>query len=57
MDFLMILNKIVSVSYYLIALFFLVAIIRTFLKTKNIQNALTYCIMMIPFLLRILRIK
>lgn len=57
MDLLSILNLLVTVSYYLIAVFFTYAIVRTFVKTKNVQHAVTYAMMLIPFVLRILRLK
>lgn len=57
MDYLMILNLIVTVCYYAISLFFAYAIIRNFIKTKDIQEAIGYAIILIPFVLRILRLK
>ena len=43
--------------YYAIAAFFLVAVVVNFVKTKDPQNAVLYCIVMMPFVLRILRLK
>ena len=40
-----------------IALGLLIAIVRAFIRTKNVQNALVYCIIMVPFVLRLLRLK
>ncbi|MDO4266655.1 MAG: hypothetical protein Q4C63_09380 [Eubacteriales bacterium] len=50
-------NFIITCLYYVIALFFLIAIIRVFVKSKNPQDAILYCLIMIPFVLRILRLK
>ena len=50
-------NLFLTVCTYAVVLFFLVAIVRTFLKTKKIQDALVYCMIMIPFILRLLRLK
>lgn len=50
-------NSIVTVLYYVISLFFLFIMFRNFKRTKNPQDALLYCIIMVPFVLRILRIK
>lgn len=50
-------NTIVTWTYYLISGFFLLAIVRNFLKTRKIQEAILYGIMMMPFVLRILRLK
>lgn len=50
-------NSFVTVLYYLITAFFFLAVLRNFLSTKNIQEALLYGIIMIPFVLRILRLK
>jgi hypothetical protein len=52
-----IINSFVTVLYYLITAFFFLAVLRNFLSTKNIQEALLYGIIMIPFVLRILRLK
>ncbi len=54
---LVMLNTIVMVLYYGITLFFLAAILKNFVKTENRQEALLYGIVMIPFVLRILRLK
>ena len=57
MSVLVIVNLIITICTYATALFFLVAIVRTFIKTKNAQDALVYVVMMIPFVLRLLRLK
>lgn len=50
-------NSIVTVACYLSTAFFLAAIVKVFIKTRNIQDAILYSIIMIPFVLRILRLK
>ena len=57
MDILIIINTIFTILTYATALFFLIAIIRAFARTKNRQEALVYCVIMIPFILRLLRLK
>lgn len=57
MSTLVIINTIITVCTYLTAAFFLLATIRVFLKTKKIQDALVYVVIMIPFILRLLRLK
>ena len=57
MSILQIINAVITCGSYLICLFFLIATIRTFIKTKNIQESLIYCLIMIPFVLRLLRLK
>ncbi len=52
-----ILNTAITVLYYLISAFFLFAVIRNFVKTKKIQDAILYAVIMIPFILRIARLK
>ncbi len=52
-----IINTGITVLYYLISAFFLFAIIRNFIKTRKVQEAILYAVMMIPFVLRILRLK
>ena len=57
MSILVLINTALTVCTYAVTLFFLVAIVRTFLKTKNVQDALVYCVIMVPFVLRLLRLK
>lgn len=57
MNLLFILNTALTVCTYAVTLFFLIAVVRTFIKTKNKQDALVYCVIMIPFVLRLLRLK
>ena len=57
MSILVIVNTIFTVCTYATALFFLFGIVRAFMKTKNAQDAIIYGVMMIPFVLRILRLK
>ncbi len=57
MDILVIINTIFTVLTYATALFFLIAIVRAFCRTKNVQTALVYGIIMVPFVLRLLRLK
>ena len=57
MDILVIINTIFTVLTYATALFFLIAIIRAFCRTKYVQAALVYGVIMVPFVLRLLRLK
>lgn len=57
MSLLVIINTIITFLTYGVVLFFLVAIVRNLIKTKNVQDVLIYCVMLIPFVLRILRLK
>ena len=50
-------NSVVMILYYFIAAFFLFAMIRNFFVTRNVQEALLYTVVMIPFVLRLLRLK
>jgi len=50
-------NNIVMILYYVITGFFLLAILWNFFRTKKIQDAILLCIMMIPFILRLARLK
>ena len=54
---LVLINGFITLCTYAIALFFLVCIVRSFFKTKNVQDALVYSLMLIPFVLRMLRLK
>lgn len=57
MSTLQVINSIITIAYYLNSVFFLVAIVKVFIKTQNIQDAILYSTIMIPFVLRILRLK
>lgn len=57
MSVLQIINTIITVTYYLTSAFFLFSIVKVFIKTHNIQDAVLYSVIMIPFILRILRLK
>jgi hypothetical protein len=53
----MTINTVISLLYYGISLFFLAMVFRNFLKTKDPQEAILYCLILIPFALRVLRLK
>ena len=57
MSILVMINLLITICTYLVVLFFLIAIVRAFIKTKNVQEALVYGVIMIPFVLRLLRLK
>ena len=57
MSILDILNSSINIGYYLITAFLLFAIVKSFIKSKNIQDSIVYCLIMIPFVLRLLRLK
>jgi hypothetical protein len=48
---------IVTVLYYLMTAFIAVLLVRNFLKRKSWQEEALYIIVLIPFLLRLLRLK
>ena len=50
-------NMIVTVLYYLMTAFIAVLLVRNFLKRKSWQEEALYIIVLIPFLLRLLRLK
>jgi hypothetical protein len=50
-------NTIVTVLYYLLTAYILVLLVWNFLKRKNWQEEALYVIVLIPFLLRLLRLK
>ena len=56
MDMLMISTG-VMILYYFITAFFFLALLRNFIVTRNIQESILYAIVMIPFVLRLLRLK
>lgn len=50
-------NAVVTVLYYLLTAYVAVLLVWNFLKRKNGQEEILYIIVLIPFLLRLLRLK
>ena len=50
-------NAIVTVLYYLLTAFVAVLLAGNFLKNRKWQDEILYIIVLIPFLLRLLRLK
>ncbi|HSA95849.1 MAG TPA: hypothetical protein VLJ16_07355 [Acidobacteriota bacterium] len=50
-------NTIVTVLYYLMTAYIAVLLVWNFLKRKTWQDEVLYIIVLIPFLLRLLRLK
>lgn len=48
---------IVTVLYYVLTAYVAVCLVANFLKRKNWQEEVLYVIVLIPFLLRLLRLK
>jgi hypothetical protein len=50
-------NTIVTVLYYILTAYVAVLLIGNFLKNRRWQDEVLYIIVLIPFLLRLLRLK
>jgi len=50
-------DTIVTLLYYLLTAYIAVLLVRNFLKRKNWQEEVLYIIVLIPFVLRLLRLK
>ncbi len=50
-------NEIVTLLYYALTGIFGLVIAWNFVKTRNVQDAVLYCIVLVPFVLRLLRVK
>jgi hypothetical protein len=50
-------NTIVTVLYYLLTAYVAVLLVTNFLKNKKWQEEVLYLIVLIPFILRLLRLK
>ena len=50
-------NLIIMVIYHIISAFVAFVLIWSIVKTKNVQEAILYCIILIPFTLRVFHIK
>ncbi len=50
-------NLVIMVIYHIISAFVAFVLLFSIVKTKNAQEAILYCIILIPFVLRVLHIK
>ena len=50
-------NTITMLCYYVLSVLIALALVRTIVKSKNAQEVVLYCLILMPFLLRIFRIK
>ncbi|MFZ2331322.1 MAG: hypothetical protein WAW45_07000 [Atribacterota bacterium] len=50
-------NLIIMIIYHLISAFITLVLLWSIVKTKNIQEAILYCIILVPFVLRVFHIK
>lgn len=50
-------NLLITIACYGISAFFLAAVVKVFIKAEKVQDAILYSIIMMPFILRILRLK
>jgi len=50
-------NLVIMIIYHIISAFVVLVLIWSIIKTKNVQEAILYCIILIPFTLRVLHIK
>jgi len=50
-------NLVIMVIYHIISAFVAFVLIWSIIKTKDVQEAILYCIILIPFILRVLHIK
>lgn len=51
------LDGLVTAAYYAMTALFGVVLLRNFFRTRNAQDAVLYCIILVPFVLRLLRVK
>lgn len=50
-------QSVIYFCYYLITAFIALVLLREIKKTKSAQEAVLYCIILVPFALRILQLK
>ncbi|MBA7541535.1 hypothetical protein ES705_33851 [subsurface metagenome] len=50
-------NLVIMIIYHIISAFVAFVLIRSIIKTKDVQEAILYCIILIPFTLRVFHIK
>ena len=52
-----IINTVIMIIYHLISAVIAILLLRSIWKTKDIQEAILYCVILIPFVLRTFHIK
>jgi hypothetical protein len=50
-------NTLINASYYVLSAIVSLILIRNIIKTRDAQEAVLYCIILMPFLLRVFHIK
>ncbi len=50
-------NLVIMIIYHIISVFVVFVLIWSIIKTKDVQEAILYCIILIPFTLRVFHIK
>ena len=50
-------NLLIIIIYHIISAFVAFVLIWSIIKTKDVQEAILYCIILIPFTLRVFHIK
>ena len=50
-------NTIIMIIYHLLSAAIALLLLRSIWKTKDIQEAIMYCVILIPFVLRVVHIK
>jgi hypothetical protein len=50
-------NAVITILYYLLTAYIAVLLVWNFIKRKNWQEEVLYIIILIPFVLRLLRLK
>jgi hypothetical protein len=50
-------NLVIMIIYHVISAFVAFVLIWSIIKTKDVQEAILYCIILIPFTLRVFHIK
>jgi hypothetical protein len=50
-------NDIVMILYYAMTAFFAVCLALNFTRTRNAQKALLYLVVLMPFVMRLIRLK
>ncbi len=50
-------NLLIMIIYHIISAFIAFVLIWSIIKTKDVQEAILYCIILIPFTLRVFHLK
>ncbi|HHY46778.1 MAG TPA: hypothetical protein GX506_05690 [Firmicutes bacterium] len=50
-------QAVISVIYYAMVIYFAIVLVHNFVRAKDIQKAILYLVVLMPFVMRVFRLK